>query len=126
MSKAAGLDSPRIAVDQVTDSMDAQVLRVICYERQHVWETFLMMLPTGIAAEKEDLLMQRIADSDFVILHADSSDGIYPFDHEMTQMLPRTTAWCKKNLTMIERFTLFGRTWVLYVRPAVAAKSGLK
>jgi hypothetical protein len=123
LSRRAGLTEPKVAVDQVTDSLDGQVLRVMAYERQHVWQSFVLMLPTGIAAQDSRYLEDRMHQSDFVILHAEGSDGIYPFDHEMTRLLPETRAWCDRHLTVIERFTLFGRAWTLYARREIAAKA---
>jgi hypothetical protein len=117
-AKAAGLATPGVAVDQVTDCLDGQVLRVMVYERHHVWIPYMMKLPTGIAADQEPVLMQRLAESDFVFL---TEDGpmVWPYDRQMRAMLPQTQAWCKARLRMIERFTIFGRRMVLYQRPEI-------
>jgi hypothetical protein len=115
-ARAAGLTSPRVAVDQVTDSLDAQILRVIAYERHRVWVPFVMTLPTGIAEEKESLLLDRLANSDFVFLTEGGAEGGWPYDRQMRALLPRTHAWCEANLQFVKRFTLFGRRMVLYQR----------
>lgn len=115
-ARAAGLAEPRVGVDQVTDCLDGQVLRVISYERHRVWVPFVMTLPTGIAEEKEALLLERLAGSDFILLTEDGPVGGWPYDREMRALLPQTQAWCEAHLKFVERFTLFGRRMVLYQR----------
>src|SRR5205814_9165835 len=94
-SRAAGLKDPRVAIDHVTDALDAQVLRVICYERHHVWIPFVMTLPTGIFEEKPALLLERLRQSDFVFLTEDGPIGAWPYDREMRGLLPDTKSWCQ-------------------------------
>jgi hypothetical protein len=115
-SRRAGLANPRVGVDQVTDCLDGQVLRVICYERHRVWEPFVMTLPTGIGEEKEPVLMDRVARSDFVFLTESGPIGGWPYDREMRALLPKTRAWCDAHLYPVDRFTLFDRRMVLYQR----------
>jgi hypothetical protein len=118
-SQQAGLARPTIAVDQVTDSLDAQIMRVICYERQHVWWQFEMTLPTGITEEKEPVIMQRLADSDFVFLTvAMPGDGAWPYDRQMRRLFPQLSHYCEQNLRLVEEFDLFGRRMRLYERRA--------
>jgi hypothetical protein len=115
-SRAAGLTNPRVGVDQVTDCLDGQIMRVICYERQKVWEPFIMTLPTGIWKEKEPLLFERLAQSDFVFLTEDGAVGVWPYDAQMRELLPQTSAWCEAHLRLVERFALFGKHMALYQR----------
>lgn len=114
-ARAAGIAGPCVAVDQVTDCLDGQVLRVIAYERHHIFVPYIMKLPTGIEEDKEAVLMQRLVESDFVFL---TEDGpmTWPYDRQMRALLPKTQAWCEAHLRMIERFTIFGRRMVLYQR----------
>ncbi len=115
-ARAAGLANPRVGVDQVTDCLDGQIMRVICYERQKVWEPFIMTLPTGIGKEKEPLLFERLAQSDFVFLTEDGAVGVWPYDAQMRELLPQTSAWCEAHLRLVERFVLFGKHMALYQR----------
>jgi hypothetical protein len=115
-SKAAKLASPRVAVDQVTDSLDAQVLRVIAYERQHEWVPFIMTLPTAIMAPEEAVVRERLAQSDFVFLTEEGDQGGWPYDERMRSFRPWLRAWCEANLRPMETFTLFGRRMTLYQR----------
>jgi len=115
-SRAAGLAHPRIAVDQVTDCLDAQIMRVICYERKKVWAPFGMTLPTGIWKEKEEVLFTRLAESDFVFITEEGASGTWPYDEQMTALRPRTKAWCDQHLRLVERFPLFGKHMALYQR----------
>jgi hypothetical protein len=123
LSRDRCLASPRIAVDQVTDCLDAQILRVICFERHRQWVPFVMTLPTGILTEQESVLLDRLAHSDFVFIPEDDSAGqAYPYDVEMRGLRPRTRDWCRDHLAVIGRYPLFGRTWTLYCLPALAPK----
>lgn len=118
-SQAAGLKNPRVGVDQVTDSLDGQVLRVICYERKQDWVPFIMTLPTGIMEADEALIMERLANSDFIFLTEDGSNGNWPYDRQLRALLPKTKAWCDEHLKLVERFEIFGRRMVLYQRPEI-------
>jgi len=127
LSRDSGIKSPRIAVDQITDCLDGQILRVICYERHGQWVPFRMTLPTGYFTEREDVLMDRLAQSDFVLLPNDDSAGQgYPYDQEMRDLRPKTRAWCRAHLGVLGNFPLFGRTWTLYGQPELAPPNGLR
>lgn len=102
-SEHAGLDHPRIAVDRVTDSLDAQVMRVICYERQHRWFPFIMTLPTGIGAEPDPtIFFERIANSDFVFVTEEGTEGGWPYDRQLTSLRPRTLAWAQEHMKQVD------------------------
>ena len=115
-SQAAALPESRVAVDYVTDALDAQVIRVVCYERHHVWLPFNITLPTGIAEPSEEEVMARLALSDFVFLTEDAPAGGFPFDRKLAALRPKLRAWCDAHLRATERFTLFDRRMVLYQR----------
>lgn len=121
-SRTAGLATPRIGVDQVTDSLDAQITRVVTYERHGTWVPFMMTLPTGIAEDREEHLFQQLADSDFVFLTDEMpGDGAWPYDRQMRRLYPRFKAWCEANLNRVKAFTLFDRRMSLYQRKALGA-----
>lgn len=115
-ANAGGLREPRIAVDYITDCLDAQVLRVFCYERHRVWVPFEMTLPISIAEPSEGEVMERLARSDFVFLSEEAPAGNFPFDHKLAALRPMLRAWCEEHLRAVERFPLFGRRMVLYQR----------
>lgn len=115
-TQTAGLTAPRVAADYITDCLDGQVLRVVCYERHHVWVPFDMTLPTGIADPDEGEVMARLQHSDFVFLTEEAAPGLYPFDQKLAALRPRLRAWCDAHLRLVERFSLFGRRMVLYQR----------
>jgi hypothetical protein len=118
-SEAEKLQRPKIAVDYITDALDAQVLRVICYERHHVWIDFDMRLPTGIAEPDAKLVRDRVAESDFVFLIADDQPfGGFPYDKKLLEMRPELRAWCEAHLRPAMRFTFWGHPMVLYQRRA--------
>lgn len=115
VSNEAKLASPRIGVDQVTDSLDGQIMRVVTYERHQVWVPYLMTLPTGIGEDSEANLFAQLADSDFVFLTDHPATGSpWPYDRQMQTLYPRLKAWCETHLQLVETFPLFDREMSLY------------
>ncbi len=115
--QAAKMTAPRIGVDQVTDMFDAQVMRVICYERHRVWLAFEMTLPTGIMEEKPEVLLERAAQSDFLFLTEQMpGDGHWPYDKVMRRLYPQLKASCEPNFRPVSSFAIFDRRMVLYQR----------
>jgi hypothetical protein len=115
-SEAKGLAMPRIAVDRITDSLDAQVLRVICYERKRRWIPFIMTLPTGIQEESPELYWERLKSSDYVFLTREGDEGRWPYDRQLAQMRPQTLAWAEENLRAVEEFPMAQQRMVLFER----------
>tara|TARA_R110002050_G_scaffold267791_1_gene409521 strand:+ start:175 stop:750 length:576 start_codon:yes stop_codon:yes gene_type:complete len=107
---------PRVGVDRITDSLDAQVMRVIVYERHHHWVPFIMTLPTGIAQADDRLIDERLAQSDFVLLTLTGNRGNWPYDHQLRERRQATLAWCESHLEDIRTFTVEGETMKLFVR----------
>ncbi|MDB6128106.1 MAG: hypothetical protein JWM35_2002 [Verrucomicrobia bacterium] len=116
-SRRAGLTQPAIGTDQLTDTLDGRTMTVLCYERQKSWLGFRTMLPTGILEEKDDLIMNRLQQCDFVLLtDAMLGNGYYPFDHQMRRLYPQVKEWCETHLRRIDTFPMFDRTISLYQR----------
>lgn len=107
---------PRVAVDYITDALDAQVLRVFIYERKRRLIPFEMTLPISIAEPPEAEVMSRLARSDFVFLTEGGAAANFPFDRKLIAMRPQLQAWCEANLRVAERFTFQSRRMVLYQR----------
>lgn len=119
-AQAAKLSHPRVATDYITDSLDGQVLRIICYERHRRWTPFEMTLPISIAEPTEAEVMERLRNSDFVFLgDGDSLAGPYPYDRKLAELRPKLRAWCEANLRVARRFTLQGRPAILFQRPEI-------
>ena len=117
----AKLSPIRVSVDFITDALDAQVLRVVCYERHHVWRDFDMKLPTGIAEPDAAEVRQRVADSDFVFLTGDDFTHLgYPFDRKLAALRPELRAWCDAHLRLTRTFTFSGHPILLYERVTAA------
>ncbi|MSU51658.1 MAG: hypothetical protein EXS37_21635 [Opitutus sp.] len=115
-ARAGKIKEPRVAVDYITDCLDAQVLRVICYERHRVLLDFNMTLPTGIAEPADETVMSRLAGSDFIFITDDAPAGGFPYDRKLAAMRPQLRAWCDAHLRAVNKFTLFGRRMILYQR----------
>jgi hypothetical protein len=115
-SLTAKLSQPRVAVDRVTDCLDAQVLRVVCYERQHRWIPFIMTLPTGIFRESTDLYWDRLRSSDFVFVTLSGNAGAWPYDQQLSEMRPEVEAWARREMKPLGVVNLPGLTFGLFER----------
>lgn len=118
-SRRAGLNRPHIATDEITDYLDAQILRVVCYERHRRWVQFEMKLPTGIAAEADDVIVRRLRESDFVFLTESGSRSQWPYDEQMRRLHPQLTEIAAREFQRAADYELFGRKLVLYCRRGI-------
>lgn len=118
-SRRAGLARPRVATDEITDYLDAQILRVVCYERHGRWVQFEMKLPTGIAAEADEVILGRLRESDFVFLTTRGSRSQWPYDDQMRRLQPQLSEVCEREFRRVATYELFGRLVVLYCRPGI-------
>lgn len=116
-TRAAGLPAPRIGVDRITDAFDAQIMRVVCYERRKIWMPYQMPLPTGILEEKDELILERLSQCDFVLLTDQMpGHGHWPYDRQMLRLYPTVKAWCEAHLRHVESFAFLDRQMSLYQR----------
>lgn len=118
-SRRAGLNRPNIATDEITDYLDAQILRVVCYERHRRWVQFEMKLPTGIAAEADDVIVRRLRESDFVFLTESGSRSQWPYDEQMRRLHPQLVEIAVREFERAGDYELFGRKVVLYCRHGI-------
>ena len=110
--------NPYIAVDQIVDFMDAQILQVVCYERHKVWVNFVIQLPNSILEDKDEVMLYRMKLCDYVLLTDDMpGDGYWPYDKQMRRLYPEMKAWCEAHLRHSQTYTLFGRQMSLYEKP---------
>jgi hypothetical protein len=118
-SRRAGLNRPNIATDEITDYLDAQILRVVCYERHRRWVQFEMKLPTGIAAEVDDVIVRRLRESDFVFLTERGSRSQWPYDEQMRRLHPQLVEIAAREFERAADYELFGRKVVLHCRRGI-------
>ena len=125
-SQRAGLASPRLAVDLQVDYFNGRTMSVLCYERQKTWLPFTTTLPVGIIEEPDAFVMDRLAQSDFVLLtDVFPENGYYPFDRQMRRLYPVVKAWCEQHLRRVDTFPIFNRQMSLYQRTALPWDSSL-
>jgi hypothetical protein len=119
-AQAGGVTHPYIAVDQVVDFMDAQILQVICYERHKVWVPFVIQLPDSILADKDENILYRLKLCDFVLLtDRMPGNGYWPYDQQMRRLYPELKAWCDGHLRRVNSFEVFDRRISLYQKPQI-------
>lgn len=116
----SGLKEPKIASDQVTDFLDAQIFRVMIYERKNAWLPLVMTLPTGIFEEDPQLLLNRLYQSDFVFL-TDSTTivGAFPYDKQMRILYPVLQRYCESHMKLVGKYHFYGRDVSLYSKPSL-------
>ena len=117
ISASRGWATPHVGVDRITDGLDAQVMRVVLYERHRLWVPLRMTLPTGIAETTDHMIAERLAASDFVIVSMTGEHGIWPYDQQLRRRRPETLAWVEAHLDLVREFSYEGETMRLYVRP---------
>ncbi len=111
------LTNPVIGVDQIVDFVDAQILGVICYERQRVWFSFVTQLPNSILAEPDDVTFYKLNLCDFILLtDRMPGDGYWPYDKQMRRLYPELKAWCEAHRQLSMSVTINGREMSLYQR----------
>ncbi|MDP2137673.1 MAG: hypothetical protein Q8J74_07445 [Candidatus Didemnitutus sp.] len=114
-ARAHNVANPYIAVDQVVDYLDAQILQVICYERKKIWVPFVIQLPNSILAEKEEVIFYRLQLCDFVMLTDEMvGAGHWPYDQQMRRLYPELKAWSDTHLRLVDTYAIFGRRISLY------------
>ena len=116
-TRARHLALPYVAVDQVVDFMDAQILQVICYERKKILIPFGIQLPNSILEDKDEVMLYRLKLCDFVLLTDEMpGPGYWPYDRQMRRLYPELKEWCEGHLHRVDTYTLFGRRMSLYER----------
>ena len=96
-SEEAGLTHPRVAVTMDVDALSAEIFRLVGRERHQRLLPFVATLPTGLFATTPEIVMARLAESDFVCLVTRAPIN-WPFDRQMMAMLAETRGWCDGNL----------------------------
>ena len=118
-AEEAGLSRPRVAMTLVSDMLNADTLRVMGYERQRHWLTFEATLPTGLFESSTDLVMDRLAQSDFVCLVTATESAPWPFDRQLLALLPTMLPWCEANLRRVGSLRMNGVDMTVYERPGL-------
>lgn len=117
VSRRAGLEAPRVSSDLWTEYFYPRTLGVLSYERHGEWLSFTTLLPVGITEEADSFVMDRLAQSDFVLLTDDfPENGYYPFDRQMRRLYPVVKEWCEQHLRRVDTFPIFKRRMSLYQR----------
>ncbi len=111
--------NPYIAVDQVVDFMDAQILQVICYERHRASGCRLnCSCPTASSRTRTRSFLNRLKLCDYFLLTDNMpGNGYWPYDRQMRRLYPELKAWCEAHLRHTQTFFLFDREMSLYERP---------
>jgi len=123
-SEEAGMSFARVAVTWKLDGLGAESFELVGQERHGRRQHFIAELPTGIFAVPADLVQSRLSESDFVCL-VTRARTVWPFDEEMTAMLPEMRRWCDANLRQVGRLDEREFSVVLYEkRTLVRAPEG--
>ncbi len=122
-SETAGLAAPRVASTLVSDAWLAGTLNLLGYERHHYWANLEQRLPTSLFAPTPAVMMDQLANSDFVLLL--SAPGVtWPFDRASMEIYPQMKAWCDAHLQPLADFSDLGFAVRVYERPTLAHPTG--
>jgi hypothetical protein len=122
-AEESGLARPRVAVTWDVDALNADVFRLVGRERHERVLPFAATLPTGLYSTTPELVMERLAQSDFVCL-VTRAPVKWPFDRQMQAMLPLTRSWCDGNLRRVGELDTFGFSTVIYERSSLPRPAG--
>ena len=104
-----------MGIDQIMDSLDGNVMRIVAYERHRAWITIHTQLPINILAVDEDEIFRRMAKCDFFLLtDVQVGNGYWPYDHQMRALYPRLKEWCDAHMDRTETVTMFQKQMSLY------------
>jgi hypothetical protein len=116
-SRQPGSTEPNIGIDQIMDSLDGTVMRVVAYEHHRVWIVIHTQLPISILTADEEEIFARMAKCDFFFLTDEQNgNGYWPYDHQMRTLYPRLKEWCEAHMDRIETITMFQKKMSLYQR----------
>jgi len=124
-AEEAGLEHPRVAVTWAVDALGADVFRLLGRERHQRVLPFAATLPTGLYSTTPDVVMERLAQSDFVCLVTRAPVN-WPFDRQMEALLPVTRGWCDGNLRRVGELNSVGFSTLVYERRSLARPPGGK
>lgn len=106
----------KIGSDRITDFIDAQVIRVVMYEKKGRWFDFGMTLPTGIFEEKDGRILSMLSESDIFFLTDPSFNyPAFPYDKQMIRMYPQIKEYCDTHFVEVAKFQVQGRGLTMYV-----------
>ena len=122
-AEEAGLARPRVAITWAVDALNAEVFHLVGRERHERVLPFAATLPTGLYSTTPELVMERLAQSDFVCL-VTRAPVAWPFDRQMEAMLPVTRSWCDHNLRRVGELDTVGFLAVIYERSSLPRPAG--
>jgi hypothetical protein len=119
-SDQLNLRSPRVSIDMVADYFNYSVLKTTSYEQHGVLLNFNPGLG-GIIRVPEAEAINLVQKSDFVVVTLPDYPErlVYPFDIGMQEIRPKILEVCDTSFVLLQRFHIFDREAVLYVRPQV-------
>jgi hypothetical protein len=122
-SEEAGLNHPRVAVTWMVDALSAEVFQLVGRERHQRKLPFVATLPTGLFATTAEIVMARLAESDFVCLVTRAPLN-FPYDGQMQAMLPDTRRWCDAHLRHVGDLDTIGFATRVYEAKSLARPLG--
>jgi hypothetical protein len=115
-----GTKAPRIGIDQIMDSLDGVVIRVVGYERHRTWLPVDTRLPINILATDENIIFERLAECDYFFLTDEMRGyGYWPYDLQMRRLYPQLKAWCDTHMKRVEGLSIDEKQMSLYQRQAI-------
>lgn len=108
---------PYLGFDRISDAFDGTVLRLVCYERHHVWIPIRVMLPISILEVSDADLQDRLPRCHlFILTEQAPGHGHWPFDQQMVRLQPQLRQWCEQHMVKVEEIQFLDRRMSLYER----------
>jgi hypothetical protein len=117
-SRAANLQSVAIFNDRISDYLDAEVCRLLTYERHGYLLNVGDQFSTLVEMPQSEIV-KKLGESDFAMIsHRDHPPAgyDYPFNHQMEQLEPQLRTICQQTMTEIGHYRIFDDDVTVFTR----------
>ena len=116
-SQERHINNIKIGADRITDHLDAQILRVVIYEKIGVLMPLEMTLPIGIFHISDEKIMDQLKKTDIYIeTNAPKLVDGFPYDMDMQANYEQIHQFCLQHMIFVKGTNIFGRSISLYVK----------
>jgi len=116
VSEERNVKNIKIGADRITDHLDAQILRVVIYEKIGVLLPLEMTLPTGIFHITDEKIIDQLKKTDIYIetIAPKLVEG-FPYDLDMQANFEKIHQYCLENMNLVKSTNIFGRSISIYL-----------
>jgi hypothetical protein len=117
-SQAGNLQNVAIFNDRISDYLDAEVCRLLTYERHGYLLNVGDQFSTLVELPQSEIL-KRLGESDFAMISRRSPPSAgydYPFNHQMERLGPQLRAICRQTMNEIGHYRIIDDDVTVFMR----------